>query len=86
MNWITNLLLIFYCLDSSNKCNSGKKVVKNSFFRAGRDFIRKVINKKSIIPYLAKIIIQLNKGFVTILEQHYAKYCQNILKNKSFVT
>ena len=64
--------------------NHGYK--EHSFFRAGRDFIRKVINKKSIIPYIDKIIIQLNEKFVTILEQHYAQYCQNILRKKSFVT
>ncbi len=64
--------------------NHGYK--ENSFFRAGRDFIRKVISKKSIIPYIDKIIIQLSEKFVTLLEQHYAQFCQNILKNKSFVT
>ena len=64
--------------------NHGYK--ENSFFRTGRDFIRKIINQKSLIPNVEKICSHLKMVFLTILERYEAQNNQNILKNKSFVT
>jgi hypothetical protein len=64
--------------------NHGYKA--NSFFRMGKDFIRKIFTKKSIIPYLDAICIHLNKVFASILDKAIEVLSNIILKNKSFVT
>jgi hypothetical protein len=58
----------------------------NSFFRTGRDFIRKVFCKKSIIPNIETIFQKIALAFVTILEREFEQQKASILKNKSFVT
>lgn len=49
--------------------NHGYKA--NSFFRVGRDFIRQVFSKKSIIPNISAIFQRLNILFVTIIDNIY---------------
>jgi Transposase DDE domain len=64
--------------------NHGYKA--NSFFRTGRDFIRQVFSKKSIIPKIEVIFEALIILFETIIKRFYATLNSNILENKSFVT
>jgi hypothetical protein len=55
--------------------NHGYK--ENSYFRKGLDFIRKVFDKKSKIPYLNTIARHLDKVFSEIIERGFLKFNQS---------
>lgn len=57
----------------------------NSFFRAGCDFIRQAIHKRSIILQGAKIFTTINAFFVTFIQTNIAFFQANTLVKKSFV-